>query len=266
MPTFIPNRNKINLLFDSTLLLIGCIILGSIILCTAYMVYQPDAAIFLGGLIPSNYYTIWSFSILICYHGYLIFLCHLCIFGGGVVVLLIGAYGLPFYLFELNLSRNRYKTSDRLREAETLRLSYRAIQLLHANIFCVFGIPLVAFNAIFMMTTLFCNAVLIRYWTRLGPLSRATLVLWTTTLLMFWSFVLETGHYCESKGEKVIMSWKGGKWKSGFEKKMMGKFTRSCKPLLVCYGNQFKITRRSLLVFHKGVTRGTMRTLLTNAN
>jgi len=43
----------------------------------------------------------------------------------------------------------------------------------------------------------------------------------------------------------------------------MKKFQKACKPIVVGYGKQFVIGKTSLFTFQRGVTRGTVRLLLT---
>lgn len=265
MPDFNPNKSKLVLMFDGILFLLFFLIVGSFCVSTAFLIYQPDAGIFLVALVPKAYRSSPLTYFIIIHHIYVIFLIHLCF---GVLASTIVSYGFyftPFYLFELNLEMKKYKTVKVLRTPEVLRMTYRALEVFQANAFYLLGPVLAVYHSLLMSICLFCNAVLIRYWGTLSTLSKSTLLIWTLSFLTFWSFVLELGKYSAMRGERAILSWKSGKWGPG-EKKIMQRFGKSCKPILLSYGTQFVISRKSLLRFFRGIVRGTFRTLLTSKN
>jgi len=74
--------------------------------------------------------------------------------------------------------------------------------------------------------------------------------------------VLEFGRFLFCRGTKVIKSWKVDEKNYQGESKVMKKFARSCKPIVLSYGKQFVVGRVSVLVFFRGIVRGTFRALL----
>ncbi|CAL8129362.1 unnamed protein product [Orchesella dallaii] len=116
---------------------------------------------------------------------------------------------------------------DSLRNFDNIRHIYRSLQLLQANVFYIFGPLLVICSASFMLTSLFCNFVLIRYLPQLEIISKLQLLAWTVIAMLFWGSVLGFGGYIYSNGTKVIRSWKVSQNVNGLEGKLMRKFARS---------------------------------------
>lgn len=263
MPAFDPNKSHPNVIIEIILLVLGTTFAFSSILCISFLIYDPRGAIFLGELVPEQYFYFPIRFAIILYHAYIIVVLHTCSAVVCFCVLIYAFYITPIYIRELRLGRKKYTTLHIFRESANIRHVYRSIQVLHINAFCVFGVYLVICNAHFMCTCLYCNFVLIRYWSELQTMSRVQLVMWAIMLMGVWCFVMEWGRYFFARGSKVLGSWKGDKWGSIGENVLMKKFRLSCKPILLCYGRQFVIRRVSVLIFCRGVVRRTFRALLT---
>jgi len=235
----------------------------SYFLFTSLLVYDPTIAIFLGDLIPTQYFTFPTKTLVILFHGYLLLVAHVGILLVGESIIVYGCYITPIIILELSIGRSSYRMHESIRNFSNIQIVYRSLQVLHANALSITGIYIVISNALFMVTSVYCNFVLIRYWNRLEMLSKGQLLIWSFLFIGAWAFVMELGRFLFAKGSKSLRSWNGDKWGNVRENKLMKKFCRSCKPIAVCNGRQFVIGRVSILVFFRGVTRGTFRALLT---
>ena len=89
-------------------------------------------------------------------------------------------------------------------------------------------------------------------------------------LFTIWGFipvlrivgVLVVGGLLEKYGVKVLESWKYHDWGNKRDKKLMGKFRKSCKPLTLHYQKIYTVKRLTVLKFLRGLTRAIMRVLL----
>lgn len=262
MPDHIPNKSFRNLVLEILLVGLGAGCCGSFLILMFLLIYDPSGMIFLGSLVPPERFTLLIRLIIIIYHSWLIAVAHIgvCAFASGVLI--YAYYITPFYLWELKLGRKKYHTSNDLRTLANIQLMFRATQILHTNCLYVIGILILLLNGYTMYTVMFCNAVLMRYWSALMPVSRFQLCAMSVTLLYFWTFVLELGRFFFAKGSKTIGSWKGNKWGSSGSNKEMKKFLRSCRPIVISYESKFVIRRSTLLIFLRGVVRGMFRMLM----
>lgn len=265
MPGFKPNKCKINRMND-TLLLCAAAALGlfnvSLILFT---VLDPLETIFLGSIIPPPFMPLPIKFVLLAGHAYLI---TYAIVGNAIqsgVVILYSFYFAPLYIHEirLGLKPSKYRTVNLLRtKGSNIRHAYRALQLLNKHS-QFYGPYLLVLNATFMYASITISFVLVRYWGNLRLFAKVPLVAGLLLSLIAWTGVMEFGRRLFSKGKKVFASWRGDKWGSQTENKVMKKFRLSCSPLLLSYGTQFALKKGSLLVFYRGVVRGLFRSLLT---
>jgi len=262
-PNFDANKCKTILLLDVILYLSVASALFVYLPLILVLVYDPAGAIFIGDLIPTAYFVFPIRLIVILFHGYLILVVHLVMISLGNAAWVYLWYITPIYTKELRIGRGNHKMEDTLRNPKNIRHIFRCLQVLHANIFCVLGLVILVCNASFMLTSIYCNFVLIRYWDELQGFSKMQFLNWSVIFVWSWQFILEFGRYISSKGGKVLASWKGNKWGSMRENRVMERFHRSCKPIVLAYGNHFVIGRLSILRYFRGITRGTFRALLT---
>ncbi|CAL8121027.1 unnamed protein product [Orchesella dallaii] len=250
------------MLLEITFYIMALLALVFFLLIVLYIIYDPRGIVFLGDLIPEQHFNIFVRVFVIIYHVHVNFMLLFAslLFGYGVI--LYAFYVTPILIRELRIGRGNYKMSDNLRRSENIRHVFRSIQILQANALCSLGLFALVANASIMMTSLYVNFVLIRYWEMLEMLSSTQLLIAAGVLMGFWTFVLELGRLLFVHGNKVLGSWKGDKWGSPKENKLMKKFQRSCKPIIFCYGKQFVIGRANVLGFFRGVSRGMFRALL----
>jgi len=256
-------NNKWDTLFAIVLELFLGFVFVCYILIMCILIYDPRGVIFLGDLVPLKYYHFPVPLLIILFHAYVRTFCHIMPSIMVGAALAYGYFFTPILIRELRLGRISYRTSRSLRMAKNARHEYRSLQILQANIFSLVGLFLGLFNAIFTIITVWMNFVLMRYWEELKIITKLQLLAWTSSIMGFWVVVLELGHFQQSKCLKMQGSWKTNNWENKKRDTFMKKFLRSCKPIVLSYGRQFVIGRVSVLVYFRGVVRGTFRALLT---
>ncbi len=265
MPETDPNSSKFSRILDF-LLLITCLFVLSILLSLIFFcAYDPRAIIFLASWMPEEHYAYFPTGFLaLIFHGYLM-IClgfNLCISAG---FLLIYLYSVTmFYTKELVLGQNHYATFKVLRSnPENLRKVFRAFQILNANLMCFLGMFIIYLHTVLMVVPIFGNFVLIKYWDRIHLIIKTSIGCTVCGALLFWTSVLQFGKYLWVRSNKILWSWKGVGWGSAKETRIMNKFRKSCKPVLLQNGNMIVIARMTQFKYMKGVVRGTFRSLLT---
>lgn len=260
------NRERIhlNILVDICMLLtfgnIVAVQTFQILLCA----YNPRGGPFAAGLAPENWFPIPVALVTTLIYAYLQIV-------SGASLIIVGSF-LPFYLFylaaltihELHLGRRgRYITTDTIRQSASLRVVFRALQVLHVRVMGLLGPFIFASHSGIMMIVMYCNCALIQYWSVLQPFTKVPLLMAGIFSGGFWNVVLELGGYMHSRGKRVIHSWNGVESRYTFKGKIMRRFTKSCTPLSIHFGKNFVIRRITLLKYHKGIARGILRALLT---
>jgi hypothetical protein len=111
----------------------------------------------------------------------------------------------------------------------------------------------------------FCQYSLIKQWNTLDSASKGMLGMAAITLLVFWVGVLETAGRFHKLSRSSIKSWKKEGKMSGskYERKVIGRFCKSCKPLSMGFEGTFVIKRLSAIKFLRAVIKGTFRALVT---
>lgn len=245
------------------MLLISCLVVPTLI--CVYNFLDPTGAIFLGGLVPEQYFTLPVHLVLLTVQTFLI---TSSIFGAVTVGLIFIIYSVYLYYFisrEFRIGRKKYACEISFREQRSIQVMYRSFQVLHLQFFesCHVGLILLVSNGIIMVSIIYLCFVLLRYWDNIEIIMKAPLVIAVFVLVGYWSIILQFGCLLHVSGNKVLRSWKQNDWGSQLEKKCMRKFMRSYKPILFSYGKQFVIGRVCILSFYRGVVRGTCRVLLT---
>ncbi|CAL8068416.1 unnamed protein product [Orchesella dallaii] len=250
------------------LALIGALVYNlvvSFVFISLMVIYDSKAAIFLGNLVPDKYY-VFPIPLLACLvQCYLYLISHIIYLVACTGIVVYSYYVTPFLVQDLRRRTNTYgaKNPFRLPQSRKFQHVYRCLQLLQANVFGVIGIFVVILNASYMLAIIFCNVVMIRYWSDLEIVAKSALLIWTIFFTTFWCTVMELGRFYFLKGTKTINSWSGGDWGTPKQNKIMRKFIKSCKPIVIGYGKQFVLGRVSIITFFRGVGRGIFRALLT---
>ncbi len=231
----------------------------------ALLIYDPAGVVFYGALVPPKYYSYFPVGIFVIIYQtfYLFVMCFNLIYTITFIMVFV-LYTTVLLTKEMSLSRNKYKTLDILRQPENLRLVYRAFQVLFANFVCFIG-PFVSLaHAFAVFLPIFCNFFLIRYWGNLELISKMFTIMMSLLLFSFWTFVLQLGKYFFVRGNKILGSWKRKRWENEMERKVMKKFQKSCRLILIRCGNQLVLGRITQFNFVKSIMRGTFRSLLTS--
>lgn len=226
--------------------------------------YDPRGIIFLGGLIPQQYFTIYAAIPVILFHVYMIIvICSNLSATGGPLILFM-SYLYFIIARELRIGQKGYLTSAEFRNAENIRLFYRSFQIIHQQsmISCYLGVYVLVAHAIFMMAGIYVTFVLIRYWELLQAIPKALMVVGDFLIIGYWTLLLQIGCRFYIDGNKTLGSWKRNNWGLPENTKLMKKFVRSCTLILISYGKQFVIGRKTVMSYYKGVEKGTFRALL----
>ncbi len=265
IPAFDTESSKLNKNMEVVLYVFSVSVLFTFLCTIALLIYDPTSVIFFGALIPPKYYAYFPVGILaILYHTFYLFVLCFNLIYTMTIILVFLLYVTILLTKEMSLSRNKYKTLDILRQPENLRVAYRAFQVLFANFVCFIG-PFVSLaHAFSVCLPIFCNFFLIRYWGNLNLISKLFAIMIALILFSVWTFVLQLGKYLFVRGNKIVGSWKRQRWENKIEEKVMERFQKSYRLVLIRCGNQLVLGRITQFNFVKSIMRGTFRSLLTS--
>lgn len=182
---------------------------------------------------------------------------------GVAVFFAYGAFVVPFMIKELRLDHPPYKSISTLREPDTLMLAYRTSQVLHGKALSVVSFFLLPTQTIVYKMVIFTSYMMLKYGQEMDRTSIAKLIGWTALSGLFWGAVLVMGGNLHYHGNNVLLSWRyHNQWKDKFQKKIMNKFRKSCKPFQMNYGKTYVIKRLTVLKFMRSLSRGILKALL----
>lgn len=216
---FNPETSKYNLVAEALVFLLATNYFCLGVISSLLVAYDPRAAIYLGRLIPERYFFLPVKLFVILSHVYVYFLsiiaCCALICGGTIY----GFYFTLLYSKELRIRNNcdTYLTTDRLRQPANLRLVYRSFQLVHQNTICFIGLYMAVCNASIIISVVFMNFVLLKYWIDLHAIIKILGLGYSVLMVLVWSAILQVGKLLFLKGAKVLNSWKGREWGSRME-------------------------------------------------
>ncbi|CAL8106445.1 unnamed protein product [Orchesella dallaii] len=183
----------------------------------------------------------------------------------GFTILALFLYGIVVFsmlIDEFCLNRRKYRAINAFRNLNDLMFNYRCFQILQSCCMQAFGYLMIPIQSTVMNLIVFCNFMLLVHGSELQIMTLATMSLWSILGTTVWTFILYLGGYMHKMSEKTLRSWKVHPWGSKNERKMMSKFRKSCRPVLIQFGNTFVIRKRTCLKFLRGITKGTFRALL----
>ncbi|CAL8121202.1 unnamed protein product [Orchesella dallaii] len=266
---FNPAVCKANRRIDTILMTILIGLVGNVVIIAIVLVMFPRAPFLLGNIIPKENFILpvrIAFTIL-----YLIVF--LSINGNLLAVaFIVCIYLLYMTIFVTNeflmvgigaQKKQKYKTRNSLRAVRNIMVAYRTTEILHQNFLRTVGILFVPLHALTGNLVIFSNYVVITQSSEMNGWLSAMLFMWSLSAGIFWWAVLEIGRYISTRGSRVLSSWKLGDWGSPLNSKIMLRFGKSCRPLMLNYRSTYVIGRQSSIKFVKGITRGTFRVLLT---
>ncbi len=257
MPDFERNKNKLNFFIDG--LVLGLVTAGIVlsIFVFIFCIYDPREGILLGRLIPMKFYnSICPSGFLVAlFYAYLILILEATICTTGSLVLIYMFY-LTVLLdneFHLN-STKKYRTTNLFREPENLRNSYRTLQILNEYFLCFIKLYVTLFHWLFSVFPVFANNVLMRYWNSFTWIEITMLIFATLVVITFWMLTLQFGKYLWIKGQQNLHSWICVNSSClQREKRVMAKFRRSCRPILIRHGNMLVLGRMTQFIYVKSI-------------
>lgn len=178
------------------------------------------------------------------------------------LALVYGIVYLPFVLNELCLGKTKYRATEHLRHSNNLFVVYRMTQIIQEMVNIIIGKLLFPAQAAVTLAYVFGCCIIIRHKKDLSITALTTIIIWSALPNFLWGTALYIGGYLHSSGRKILKSWKYCKWETRGERKLVLKFAKSCRPLMICYGSFFILRRQSLPMFVKGLIKGLQRGLL----
>lgn len=262
-PSFNPNTAFSNKLVDSFALCNFLFYQLTAVVHCLYFVLDPFAP----GL-PSNFLSpktplvlVYSFNIpfyfaLFVYYSNIAIVLNVALYFFSVFV--------TFIIHELKIgSKRTYKSVPELRTPETITRIYRSVDIVFGQFNSLIGPMLIPLQAFATLICVFSSYILIKQRQELDTVLCAFMASLPVVTSASWCLILTMGGYIHTNGVKVLKSWPRFQWASGLETKYMLKVVKSCKPVSMCYGKQFVIQRKTLLIFVRGLSRGLMRVLLS---
>lgn len=180
------------------------------------------------------------------------------------VALIHEFYLIPKIMTDLCGETAELKISE-LFHVENLCPTYRAFELLYKLHMENYAYLLPPIQALLGQYGLIHNYNLILNWEDLSVSVKLFLLGQSVIVQAAWITFLTFGGWFYARSGKVLKSWKhlsGVRW-SDRERKLMGKFIKSCKPMYVGYPGLMKIRKISVPRYFQGLFRGTCRMLLT---
>lgn len=240
---------------------------GVIAFCCCVCAHSPRSEIFISFIIPKLFDKFFFIELItISFHSYLyVVLAHNAVLILGCVIIYV-LYVPSLLTKELLLGPSvRYRTSENLRSSANIRYTFRAFQLFNENAMQQFGVYLPISQVILTFHPIFGGCILLRYWPELKSLTKAAILLGGPSAMFTWLFILQAGKDLQVEGNKMLWSWRKYNVSTfnTIEAKIMRKFGKSCRPILIHYGNIFVIERMSQFTYIiKGVVWGTLRARL----
>ncbi len=173
---------------------------------------------------------------------------------------------LPMYLMIMyielrpGLPENKYLMKCHIRTAPFLLQFYRQFEIILKALMEVYAMLLMPVETILTMIVIASNCCLILYRRELNTIQllstiNALVLGWTSLVVTF-----EIGGRFEMYSRQTYMKWKKWNWASSRrDKRIVGKFIKSCKPLRLGYKGYRRITRVTLLQIARSIGVNTFR-------
>ncbi len=170
---------------------------------------------------------------------------------------------MPFILREFRIDHPPYKSISSLRTPQILMLAYRTAQIMHGKGILVIGFFILPTHTIIYKMIVFTSYMIVKHGQEMDNISIAVLVGWAISAATFWVVILVIGGTLHLQGNNLLMSWKyHTKWPDKFQRNLMNKFRKSCKPFELNYGRSYVIKRLTVLKFIRSLSRGIFKALL----
>lgn len=245
MPTHKPNSSVLNIMVDILFLIFTTSCFNLAVLASTLCVVLPRDLIFLGALVPEKYFYMLSIRIpLTLLQQYLIFIETTDIAIALALPSIYVCYITVLSTKELQLNRKYpYKTAYKLRKAAAIRHSFNSFQILHQSFISFLGPFIIYLQYVACFVPVLCFCVLILHWKSLQIISKLVLVVGWSITLGTWMVVLQMGKYLHIRGNKVFASWKRHDWETRQEQKIMSKYQKGCRLILIAYGKMLVVVK-----------------------
>lgn len=250
---------------DGAIALLSLFLLSSFSVSTIFYVYKPHTVCNFGNLVPTNAPKILVYlAIIPLLFANLVYHCNLWM--TVVFIFLVLAIFFQLVLREIKLGKlgTFYILKDQVRKPEDLALVYRSAHMIFCRVNLWIGKIFIVTHAVATMFFVVGVSIAMKFYDRLSTTKICLLLMWTFAVAIVWTILLLFGGHLHLHTTKAIASWKRNQWKSRMERKVMLKFSKSCKPIYLGYGKLFQMKNISVLVYLKGISRGILRALLTS--
>ncbi len=237
-----------------------------VLLVTLVAIIFPHLPIFPGYYVPETFHFLVKLVFCYAYSTYILVYLFINVALLLIAALVISVYYIPFLVWELKLGRSKkaYKSCKSVRHpVNNLMLAFRTCQIVQLYLNNVIGIFLVPTHFLVTQFVVMGTYTVIKHIQTLNITTSVILLVLVVAAALFWGTFLLICGYFHLYGERVLKSWKYfGKWKSKEDKKLMSKFRKSCKPIMINYYNYFAVRRLTVLKFFRSLSRGIFRALL----
>lgn len=181
-----------------------------------------------------------------------------------LLVILFPSLSQEFRLSKSSTKKRRFRCSSELvKYPGNISIEYRSLQIILNQMCDGFGLLFPIINALFGQAAVSVGYLLIVV--GMDVLSSIIFLYGISCIVLFWSVMLTGLGSLQNVSKKCIEFWKIDTqlWENTRDRKYMGKFRKSCKPLSVGYPGVMKISHTTVLKFVQGIVRGLFRTILS---
>ncbi|CAL8085446.1 unnamed protein product [Orchesella dallaii] len=268
MPTYNPNACPINQFIGLVLTVAGIFLILFSFLVGFQAVMVPHMAIFYTSLFTPSFlfstpvgFTIYILNVInyvwqtLMLYAFIIVLCDVILGVAPQFILLLREYICRPLKYQ--------KAIQEFRSVKNLPMLYRHMQILNILILDIVSFVIIPLQTISSYLAIYCNFVLIKQRNNMSLGLTTILSLWMAMSMIATLLLLEIAASLYQLTKKALISMKQKRnWGTQRDRKYMGKFVKSCRPLSIGYGKTYVIRKGSVLKFLKFVARGTFRTLL----
>ncbi|CAL8141263.1 unnamed protein product [Orchesella dallaii] len=265
MPSLDTKVHLRNRIWDSAMIAYSVLTFLVALVGSAHIYVYPRSPLYLFSLVPSST-NIYLKTIIFIINSVAFFKCCVSLL---LLCVVCSHFAATFFILhyiqckEFNVGRlvNR-ETSDILRTFHVFPCRYRVVQLLIKYFVEIYGNILIPTQFIIAQSIICGNYTLFRYWNEVNVVVRVFVVDVNISTVTAWFIIISWSGICYKTSAKTVHSWKNFEFKSSYERKIIKKFCRSCKPIaLGCMG--YTMTSVTALKFLLSLIRGTFRTVLT---
>lgn len=267
MPKYNRNSSRENFYLDKLIHYFTYYCCISPFVVSSHYIFYPNQAPYPGFLLPKVLQESW-----IVYIVFGLIAVHVVLLTWGSVLFVMSYMFIytfsmgPILVKDFRAAMRSYRTLEDLRRPKNLTINYRKIEILHKTLIDTIGPIFFPIQASIGKFVLICNYLLIQEWSCIDTVTLGMLICLTSMFQLSWISVLSLGGLLHTHASKTVKSWKYLNYESMGEAKYMGKFRKSCRPLVIGTPGIQRITMVSVLKFMQGIIRGTFRVLLAVRN